>query len=135
MNKPTHEQIAKLPKWAREHIETLERDRDSAHRVLKQFTDKQLVSPFFYEEAVYNRAEYSGPKFVRRYIDTHRVSIKHQDVLVEIVLPNGVQGREGIEVNWRYVGHERGNGVGLFPTASNMLSIAACRVKSKPEAT
>ena len=46
------EKIAKLPVWARKHIEDLQRERDSAHRALKEFLDTQTPTQIWTERHI-----------------------------------------------------------------------------------
>ena len=39
-------EVTKLPKWAQEHIQTIERQRDHATATLKEFLDSQTPSSF-----------------------------------------------------------------------------------------
>lgn len=45
---PSPEQIAKLPKWARDHIQRIERERDGAVCERKRTLDSQTSSPIYY---------------------------------------------------------------------------------------
>ena len=91
--KLTPEQIAKLPKFAREEIETHQRQRDEAVRRLNEMTDNQTVSPFFIDEF---DCTSSPPESRKVYFQTHnRMKINHGGVLVEIYL----RGQE-IEIKW-----------------------------------
>lgn len=71
MNTPTPEQIAKLPKWAQEHIHFLQRWHDEAQAKLKEYLDTQSPS------AIYTGHEVSGDV---RFI---------QDNCITFVLPHG----------------------------------------------
>jgi len=41
MNKPTPEQISKLPRWAQDHIKDLARQRETALEALNSHVDNQ----------------------------------------------------------------------------------------------
>jgi len=46
----TDEQFARLPKYAREHIRELERDRRTADEALARYLDEQTPTQVWYEE-------------------------------------------------------------------------------------
>lgn len=93
MNTPTQEQIDRLPKWAREHIETIERQRDNAKKALSEMLDDQTPNEFRYDD-------YVNGDFVTRYVQTYKMTVVHEGVRLDIVLPKGSQGRQGIEITW-----------------------------------
>jgi hypothetical protein len=97
--------IAKLPKWAQEHIENLQRERDGAIRALKKWTDSQTPSPIFVDE-------YANGK---RYVQSTKLSVEWRGVWLELLLPDAHDPSrdQGINLNW-------GVGVGL----GERLSIA-----------
>jgi methyl coenzyme M reductase subunit D len=88
MNQPTPEQLAKLPKWAQEHITDLSRQRDAALNVLNEFQDSQTVSRFYYEDHVCT-GEQAGPSSKRRYIQTDRVIVDYKGEEFELTLARG----------------------------------------------
>lgn len=96
MNAPTPEQIAKLPKWAQERIADLERRTATAELVLKEFQDAQTPSPIFYDDLVCIGS--GGPQFVRRYVQSSRVSIVRDGVRADVLLR--ADGDTGIEISW-----------------------------------
>ncbi|URG17452.1 hypothetical protein Mbo2_082 [Rhodococcus phage Mbo2] len=51
MDEPTPEQIAKLPKWAQEHIRHLRRERDEARRKADVLENTQERSRIWWEES------------------------------------------------------------------------------------
>jgi len=74
-NKPTPEQIAKLPAWARDYIKTLEWARESAVRSLNEFVDQQKPTDVWIEDHPIT-GEDTGPSFKRRYLKTDEVTFK-----------------------------------------------------------
>ena len=92
---PTPEQIAKLPKWAQEHIEGLDRRVVIAERTLKEYGDTQTESPFFYDD--YLCIGGGSPQFARKYIQTHKVSVVKDGVRVDVLLR---MDEKGIEISW-----------------------------------
>ena len=74
---------SKLPKWAQEHIRDLERQRDTAVKSLKEWTDSQTPSAFSVDELVCTA---SPPELYRRYIQGHQMDINHAGMLARIML-------------------------------------------------
>ena len=95
MNSPTPEQIAKLPKWAQEYIEDLSRRTEIAGRALKEYTDSQTPSPFFFDDFLPVGGE--SPQFSRTYVQTHKICVVKDGVRVDVLLRDD---EPGIEVSW-----------------------------------
>jgi hypothetical protein len=92
--KPTAEKIAKLPKWAQEHIADLERRQRNAETHYREYVDSQTPSHIFYEEYV-NVGEKS--EHFTRFVQTDRITVKHDGVRLDILLrPED----KGIELQW-----------------------------------
>ncbi len=79
----TKEQLAKLPVWAQNHIEDIERERFVAVRALNEFTDSTTESPFFHEKNTCT-GEATGPSNKRAYIQAHRLCVEHAGIELEI---------------------------------------------------
>ena len=95
-NPPTPEQLAKLPKWAQEHIADLERRVVLAERTLQEYNDSQTPSEFFYED--FNRmGGNDSTKSIRRYIQTYRMTVERDGVQVDVLLR---QDDPGIEISF-----------------------------------
>ena len=93
-NTPTPEKIAKLPKWAQEHITDLERRQKAAETHFREHIDSQTPSDIFYDEYV-GVGEHSDN--FTRYVQTNRITIKHDGVRLDILLrPED----KGIELQW-----------------------------------
>jgi len=89
--------ITKLPKWAQEHIEKLQRELDAAADRLQQLEDEQTESPIWTDDMVCDVRAERGPSFVRRFINgAHSVSFRHEGVSLRVLLRDGV----GIEITW-----------------------------------
>lgn len=95
------ERIDKLPEWARQHIESLRRQRDDAVSVLNAFTDQQTQSEVWIE-AHPCTGETSGPSFKRKYIQTREVVFNYANVLLRVMLsrPDDNQRNYGIELSF-----------------------------------
>jgi hypothetical protein len=72
MIKPTPEQIAKLPKWAIDHIQSLEIYRNEAVRSLNRFLDNQTESNVWVSEHPCT-GEQQGPRFIKHFIQADRI--------------------------------------------------------------
>lgn len=98
MEAPTAEQIAKLPKWAQEHIASLTRDLASAVTTLNQMGDSQTPSPFWVDDW------YVNPP-LRRYMQSsmNRMVVEHAGVHLEVYLAaqKDPQRDYGIELTYR----------------------------------
>ena len=86
--------IDKLPKWAQEHIENIERERGVAVRALNKYVDGQTPSPISVMEMECT-GEGGKPSFKTRYIQGHRISINHEGVELNIILRDGQ-----IDLSW-----------------------------------
>lgn len=68
MTNPTDDQIAKLPKWAQNHIETLQRRLDSAEQSVDALNgNASEYSAWYYREAVASDRIVRLPKGARLY--------------------------------------------------------------------
>ena len=115
---PTPEQIAKLPKWAQERMEDLERRTRVAERALKENLDAQTPSEFYVEE--YLSTGEGSDKHVRRYIQTYKMAVEHDGVKLTILLR---QDEKGIDLQWN--SNRLMNEVALVPLSFNKVKIVA----------
>jgi len=119
--KPTPEQLAKLPKWAQQHIEDIERSLKAAQTRMANMDDQQTPSPVYIEEWPEN-------KIVRRYVQVpySHVTIKHAGVHLDIYLARekDAQWLYGIELT--YAGEVRnltGCEVAIIPRSVNTIQL------------
>lgn len=96
MNKPTPDQISKLPRWAQEHIATLERERFVSVRALNEYQDSQTESPFRYWDYI-PTGETSGPTQKTRFIQTNKIEAHWAGVELTILLRHG---SDEIDMHW-----------------------------------
>lgn len=96
---PTTEQIAKLPKWAQEHIETISRERELAVRSLNQYCDESTPSPFSTFEYVCT-GEIQGPSGKRRYIQAIAIEVEWRGVTLRIDANDYGNNGKGIRLQW-----------------------------------
>lgn len=118
------EKIAKLPKWAQEHIKDLNRQRAVAVRALDKFVDSNTESCIYAEELVCIKD--GGPSRKRNYIQSHRVTIQRGGVTLEILLPTS---REGIELSWDSIRH-RSEPIGIIPVSYNSMRLPDLKPKT-----
>jgi hypothetical protein len=102
MRTPTPEQIAKLPKWAREHIENLERDALVATSRLDDMLDSQTPSPIYHEDMVSRGGEF---KFSKHFVQARDLTFTHAGVALAVRLHRD----DAIELSW---GPETVHGLG-----------------------
>lgn len=108
----TPEQLERLPKWAREHIERLTRERDAACRLRDRLLDEQTPSPFYTTETV---AEPGRLPATRYLPGVSRVHLRHQEIEAELYFDE-----RGIGL--AFVGSRFGR-VGIMPQASNVIRL------------
>lgn len=99
MNTITPEQIAKLPKWAQEHVRFISMQRDAAVKALNRFNDSQTESPFFVEDHVCS-GESSGPSTKKMFIQAYCMSVNWRGVLLKIDANDYGQSGHGIRLQW-----------------------------------
>lgn len=95
---PTPEQIEKLPKWARDHIKTLSRERETAIQALKEACDSEKPSPFYYENFD-STGEGRGPSRRRNYVQAHSMVCEFDGVRLTISAHHYNQ-QKGIQLSW-----------------------------------
>lgn len=106
----TPEQFERLPKYARQHIRDLERDKERAVRALETFLDEQTPSNCWVEDYGVGR----------RFVQGDRVVINYQGVELSVTFRGD---RDGMFLSW---GAEACDGVGdvaLVPTGRQQARI------------
>ncbi len=88
------EQIAKLPKWAQEHIRNLSRERQVAVDALNKWVDEQTPAPFRIDE-LECLGEQQGPTRKVRYIQGTRLQVYFADVRLDVTLRD-----KAIDLQW-----------------------------------
>lgn len=103
---PTLEQIAKLPKWAREHIEHLARRADDTQTMIHQILDDQTKSKI-------STDIYADGAFCKVYFNaSEQLHIEHAGVFLKVNL----RTEDRIELQWST--HEFGLGDCCFIPSS-----------------
>lgn len=109
--------ITKLPKWAQEHISSLEFKRNEAIKTLNRFLDEQTESQFFIAEHPCT-GESTGPVFKKLFIQARRaVAVKHGEHEFEIGFDN--HGRLMLRCNT--------GRLSIDPDCSNVVLLSAKR--------
>lgn len=93
MSKPTAEQIARLPAWARDYIARIERQHDDAIRAMREMTDSQTPSGFSCTDM---RCVDDERTFTKRYFQTHKMEVLHRGVLLSVTCLDG----EDMRLQW-----------------------------------
>jgi hypothetical protein len=105
------EKIKKLPKWAQEHINNIERERDVSIKTLNKFIDGQTETSFWYDDLICTGEE-KGPSFKRRFIQTHRMEVEHAGVSLSVLLRDGC-----IDIGWRSGNRFSNSEAAFIPTS------------------
>jgi hypothetical protein len=84
----------KLPKKVLEYIKDIERERETAIKSLNEYLDNQQESPFYYNDYLCTGEE-SGPSYKTKYIQTHKIEVKHAGVILRVMLRDNI-----IDLNW-----------------------------------
>lgn len=121
------ERESKLPVWAQELIVNLRRERDTAVRELRSWTDQQTPSPFSIFEYVCDGEEERGPSAHTRYVQTRRIKCDHAGVSVEVSVKNSHPRRNDacVEVRLGVQNSSVTEEVGLFAVAFNQFEVRA----------
>ncbi len=115
--------IEKLPKWAQDHIATIERERDVAIDALNKHCDDQTKSPFFCDDHECT-GEDRGPTIKRRYFQGRRIKAEWRGMTLEIMLvgDGDHQRFPGIQMQWTVDNHVLGL-VAMVPTSLNTMQL------------
>lgn len=127
MNTTTPEQIAKLPRWAQEHIKDLERQREVAVRALDEYVDAQTESPFYTLDNECT-GERQGPTFRKRYIQAHSIEVEWRGVVLSVDANDYGQVGGGIRLKWEAGGKHASKDAAFIPS-----SYQSARIVSKED--
>ena len=121
--------IAKLPKWAQEHITNLARERETAIRALNDHVDSQTPSQIYWEDYLSTGEGTTGsgvgPTNKRFYVQTNRIVVECAGVQLYVHCHENVpMHHDGIEIKW---GDPTGlqNMTGFIPTSFQQASLIA----------
>lgn len=100
MNRPTDEQLSRLPKYAQAYIKKLERERAKAVETMRKMESDQLPSKVWSRDFV-SIGEGKGPSEVKRYFHCERLEIESAGVRLCV---DGLWGDKEIQLSWRPAG-------------------------------
>lgn len=122
--KPTPEQIAKLPKWAQEHIADIERHRFVSVRALNEYQNSQTESPFRYWDFICTgEGNKNNSEIKTRFIQTNKMEVHYAGIeLTILVRPNHPE----INLQW-----SRSEGSKITDTAFIPTSFGSAKLKTK----
>lgn len=120
MTKPTSEQITKLPKWAQDHIDSLEREVATWRGAALRFEKEQPESPFYLDG-------YCNQSKIRQFITApmSTVSCDHAGVHMEIFLPLKEDGQRlfGPEIRFNEIGRFTGSYAAIVPRSVGTIQL------------
>ena len=116
--------VERLPKWAQERLESLERERDTAINALNAYADHQTESPFYFDDLLCTGEDgpQKGPTFKRVYINgTNRMTVCYGGVALEILLRSY---HLGISLSWSSAERELHH-VAMIPASYQQVTLIA----------
>jgi len=87
--------LTRLPKWAQDHIKTLQRERDNAVRALNEYCDSQTPSKIYVDHNE-SLVEQAGASTKRQFVQSEKVTIEHGNVLLNVATVYG----QDISLQW-----------------------------------
>lgn len=117
-DKPTPEKLAKLPKWAQEHIADLARRTANAERALNEYKDSQTPCEFYTEDML---CVGGGTEYVKRYIQAHKVCVERDGVKLTILLR---QDEKGLDLQWQST-ERLMNEIAMVPVSFNKVKLVS----------
>ena len=116
--------VGRLPKWAQERIESMERERDTAVNALNAYTEHQTESPFYFDDflCIGEDGAGRGPTFKRVYINgTNEMTVLFKGVELTIILsPND----KGMSISWNNADYMSGH-VAMVPKSFQQVELIA----------
>jgi hypothetical protein len=124
MIEPTSEQLAKLPKWAQEHIASLSRESNMWKSAALRFSKEQTESPFYTSDWV------TTSETIKRFIPAPMgfIICEHAGVRAEImaVRPDDGQRLFGVEVRFVESGTAISCGkIAVVPRSSGVIQFVS----------
>ena len=116
--------IHKLPKWAQDHIHTLQHQRDTAVKALKDWTDTQTEQPISVSEM--EGLENGGPTIMKRYVEGTDIDINWMGVRLSVMLrKEGNMHENAINLQWEGECGGSSHHVAMIPTSFQSVSLIA----------
>jgi hypothetical protein len=105
MENPTQEMLAKLPKWAQEHMQRLSSERELAVRALNTHLESQKPSRVYWDTYLCTGEERdkgkSGPTSKRFYVQSNRLIFESEGVNLEVICTSKTNMHDpGIRLQW-----------------------------------
>lgn len=115
----------KLPKWAQQHIEEIQRQRDSAVAALKQYLDHQTPSRIYFEDFVC--LEKGAPDYTKVYIHPSRDEVTFLLDKTDDVRENAVTVRIDREDPTQVLISAAWNTISIHPNSANQIALKGVR--------
>jgi len=100
--------IMRLPKWAKDHIRDLTRQREAAVRALDKFEATQTPSKMWVEDFC-SDGKTRGPSTRKLYVQGRRITIEHNDIRLDVLMRE-----EALDLQWSR-GKSRGGDIPMIP--------------------
>jgi len=114
--KTMEEKVEALPKWVREYIGNIKRERKVAIKKLNDVLAVQEKTPFYVDDFISTGEDGPGPTNKRVYFNAkHRMIVVHAGIELDISL----QG-DTIDLRYNHPGRLTGN-VAMFPRAHQQV--------------
>ena len=110
--------IEKLPKWAKEHITQLERQRDSAVQKLNEMCNSQTPSPIYVDDWTFT-GEGVGQATKRQYIQADNVTFDYVGIVLEVTCFD-----DNMKLQWHDQRHSM-NEIALIPESYQQCRLVA----------
>ena len=115
----TTEQLNKLPKWAQDHIESIQRQRDQAVKALNEVAGNQSPSPFSYTR--HDCTSTGGPTFRKFTIQADTLIVNWLGIELRVDAHDyGNQGK-GIRLQW--TGEHQTEDVAMIPSSYQAVAL------------
>lgn len=122
MNRPTDDQLAKLPKYAQAYIQDLERKHENVLKIMRSMEAEQPKGKVW-EDTFEHTGEERGGSRVIRYFPCNHLEIESAGVRLSIC---GLWNDEEIQLSWRPAGQGHPLGDVLFiPTSYQQAKLVA----------
>jgi len=112
--------LSKLPRWARDRITTLERQRETAIQALNEYLDDQTPSRFYMDD-ILSTGENVGPTFKRRYIQGRQIWAEHAGIYFHVHLRDS----DEIELQWGGLPVHSSTEVAMIPSTHQRVRLVS----------
>lgn len=119
VREPDQAKLAKLPKWAREHIDNLDKALQQTEKALREYLDDQTPSPFSVVDALCGRSTRS----VERYVQGYQMKVVSGGVRMDVYAVD-----DGINVFFEDALKEPDGDVAMVPRAANSVHLRHVRL-------